>query len=143
MEMKNIVCTNVKRLRLEKGYSVRKFASLVGVDEKQIRRVESGEYKCMPRISTLEKIVKALGIPIETLFQSEITATSQSVYFVTLLVKGPFEAPSKIALYDGDTTFEQALKTLIKTKDLHTTYSAWIDLYDANGKSTVFHQCYI
>ena len=33
MELKDIVCANVKRLRLEKGYSVRKFASLVGVDE--------------------------------------------------------------------------------------------------------------
>lgn len=143
MELKDVICENVKKLRLESGYSIRQFAKFVGVDEKQIRRVESKEYEFTPSLSTLEKIIKPFGISIETLFQSEITKTAHSIYFVSLLVEGPFQQPTKISLYDGDITFEQALKTLIKTKDLHTAYSAWIDLYDATGKTTVFHQCYI
>ena len=68
-----------------------------------------------------------------------------SLYFVSLLVEGSNIAPTRISLYDAYTTYEQAYQNLVKTSELYSAYSAWIDRYDSGGefKTTVFHQCYI
>ena len=66
-----------------------------------------------------------------------------TLYFVSLLVEGKSKIPTKIALYDSETTFSSAIKTLLRTKERYNTFSAWIDAYSSLGKETVFYQCYI
>ena len=66
-----------------------------------------------------------------------------SLYFVSLLVRSNSQVPTKISLYDGQTTYEEAMDLLLKTKEKYITFIAWIERYDGKGKEIVFQQCYV
>ena len=60
----------VRKLRLEKGISMRYLADLADVDYTQISKIETG--KINTTISTAYAISKALDISLDKLFQFEI-----------------------------------------------------------------------
>jgi transcriptional regulator with XRE-family HTH domain len=56
---------NLRKLRHAKGWSVRELAARSGVDFTAINRAELG--KTMPRLETLERLAKALGVGVKDL----------------------------------------------------------------------------
>ena len=56
----------VKKLRAAKGISQEGLASLSGLTVSSVAKVEQGKMK-NPRLDTLEKLAKALGVKIGTL----------------------------------------------------------------------------
>lgn len=56
---------NIKRIRLEKKLTQKQLAEKCDMYESQIRRYELG--KANPKIETLQKIAKALNVPITEL----------------------------------------------------------------------------
>lgn len=61
---------HVRKLRQEKGLSMRYLADLADVDYTQIAKIETG--KINTTISSAYAISKALDIPLDKLFQFEI-----------------------------------------------------------------------
>ena len=57
---------NLKKIRLEKGFTQEKLAFSIGVEISQISRIERGILNTS--ISTVEALSKALEIPIKDLF---------------------------------------------------------------------------
>lgn len=58
---------NLKKLRLQKGFTQEKLAFSIGVEISQISRIERGILNTS--ISTAEAIARALNIPISDLFE--------------------------------------------------------------------------
>ncbi|MDD5583810.1 MAG: helix-turn-helix transcriptional regulator [Candidatus Omnitrophica bacterium] len=56
----------LRQLRAKYGYTQQKLAELANVEYKHIQRLESKK-PCDVKISTLEKIAKAFGIPLTKL----------------------------------------------------------------------------
>ncbi|MDD5194547.1 MAG: helix-turn-helix transcriptional regulator [Candidatus Omnitrophica bacterium] len=56
----------LRQLRQKYGYTQQKLADLANVEYKHIQRLESKK-PCDVKISTLEKIAKAFGIPLSKL----------------------------------------------------------------------------
>lgn len=56
----------LRQLRTKYGYTQQKLAELANVEYKHIQRLESKK-PCDVKISTLEKIAKAFGIPLTKL----------------------------------------------------------------------------
>ncbi len=57
---------NLRRLRKEKKLSMEALANLAEIELSQIYRIETG--KINPKLTTLLKIVKALGISLKEIF---------------------------------------------------------------------------
>lgn len=57
----------LRKLREAKGLSLRMLAERVGVDFTEINRIELG--KVTPRLATLEKLAKALGVSVRDLIE--------------------------------------------------------------------------
>lgn len=53
---------NIKAIRKERGLTQKELGEACGIDEANIRKYELG--KANPKIETVEKIAKALGVPI-------------------------------------------------------------------------------
>lgn len=58
---------NLKRLRKDKGLTQKQLGSLCGMADSAVRRYELG--KSNPKIQTLHKIAKGLGISVHTLVE--------------------------------------------------------------------------
>jgi transcriptional regulator with XRE-family HTH domain len=58
----------LRQLREKKGLSVRALAEKAGVDWSAINRIELGKAK--PRLDTLERLAKALGVGLRDLMES-------------------------------------------------------------------------
>lgn len=56
----------IKRLRIEKGYSINEFAEKTGFSTVQIKNIESNRNK--PRVFNLNKIAEALDCSYDYLF---------------------------------------------------------------------------
>jgi len=56
----------IKRLRIEKGYSVEELAELSGFSINQIKNIEKNQNK--PRVFNIKKLAKALDCSFEYLF---------------------------------------------------------------------------
>lgn len=65
---------HVKRLRKQKGYSQDKFAELADLTQAYLSSVERGIAN--PRLDTLKKIAKGLGLTMPDLFLFEIGETA-------------------------------------------------------------------
>ena len=80
---------NIKRIRTAKKLSQKEVISVANLDSAQYSRIENG--KTDPTVTTLEKIAKALGVPLSDLFASteelkEINSYDKSIMEkVTLL----------------------------------------------------------
>jgi transcriptional regulator with XRE-family HTH domain len=62
------ISSNIKKLRIEKGYSLEKVARLADLSLNTVMRVESGVNK-NPTIETLTKIAKALNVGVDDLIK--------------------------------------------------------------------------
>ena len=56
----------IKRLRLEKGYTIVEFSKVSGFTKAQIHNIEKGSNK--PRVFNLNKLAEALGCSYEFLY---------------------------------------------------------------------------
>lgn len=56
---------NIKKIRIEKGLTQKELGELCGMADSAIRRYEKGPL--VPKLSTLNKIADALGVPISLL----------------------------------------------------------------------------
>lgn len=56
----------LRRLREERGYSVRELAQRAGVGFVTVSRIENGRMN--PTVATLEKLAKGLGVHITDMF---------------------------------------------------------------------------
>lgn len=62
------ISSNIKKLRIERGYSLEKVARLADLSLNTVMRIESGVNK-NPTIETLTKIAKALGVGVDDLIK--------------------------------------------------------------------------
>lgn len=62
------VAENIKRIRIEKGFTQKKLGDLSGINEANIRKYENNRQN--PKIETLQKIANALGINVTELLDS-------------------------------------------------------------------------
>lgn len=67
MNTVNILALNVGRLCDERGWSKKKLAKETGMMEAALSRALSGN----PQLKTIEKIAKALNVPITVLFEDK------------------------------------------------------------------------
>ena len=58
----NIFGEKLRKLRKEKGFSIRKLSELSGVAHSYLSQVETGK-RGIPKVETLEKIATGLNIP--------------------------------------------------------------------------------
>lgn len=58
---------NVRRIRLEKGFTQKDFCKKVGLDAAYLSNIENGNMN--PTVTTVEKIAKALGVSNEDLIK--------------------------------------------------------------------------
>jgi transcriptional regulator with XRE-family HTH domain len=63
------VAMRLKRLREQRGWSQATLAERAGVSRPYLARLETARQD--PRLSTLEKLAKALGVPVARLLQPE------------------------------------------------------------------------
>lgn len=56
----------VRRLRIERGLSQQELAERIGLSQSVIARLEAGGVE--PRLSTLDRVAKALGVEVEVRF---------------------------------------------------------------------------
>lgn len=55
----------LQKLRVERGYSLRKLAELSGVNKVTIQKIESGQVR--PQVLSLSRLARGLGITVEEL----------------------------------------------------------------------------
>lgn len=63
------VGSNIRRLRDERGYSLRSLADRCGLSVNAISRIERGANS--PTVNSLEQIARALGVSVVSLFENE------------------------------------------------------------------------
>jgi Zn-dependent peptidase ImmA (M78 family)/DNA-binding XRE family transcriptional regulator len=63
---KEIISINLRRLRKARGFTQAQIADLAGISRIAYRKIETGD--SIPRVSTLQNIVSALGVRLEDLF---------------------------------------------------------------------------
>lgn len=68
MSSENIHLKNLKKIRIEKGWSQERLAREAGISYQTLIKIERGGIK-NPKIETLIKLSKALGIQIEQLLE--------------------------------------------------------------------------
>lgn len=64
-----VVCSNIRRIRIEKGIKQIEVSYICDIDKSNLRRIESG--KTAPSLKTLCKISFALKISIKELFPED------------------------------------------------------------------------
>lgn len=94
----------LKKVREAKGLSQKELAGLLEMPQPQYSRIESG--KTDPSFTTLERIVKALGIALSDLFKADGIFADVNTYDKTLM--------EKLKLIDElDTTEKKSLYNII------------------------------
>lgn len=86
MNNNHTIGKKIKSLRLLKNITQAKLAEMAGIHEKHISKIELGIYK--PGFETLEKILKALDINIETLIGNyePIISKNNSFYIKSIQI---------------------------------------------------------
>lgn len=67
MSFKVLFGKRVKELRKERNYTQEKFSELIGIETRNLIKIEKGE--TFPRVQTLDKIMEVFDIPAEELFR--------------------------------------------------------------------------
>lgn len=70
---------NLKRIRIEKGYSQKEFAEKLGVAKSTYCMYESGNRE--PNVQTIKKISKLLNVPTDELLGLDIEPTTLAAHF--------------------------------------------------------------
>ena len=142
-KIKIAISSNLKRMRVEKGYSIRQLAQLANIDEKQVRRFENPDHNFSLTSQSLNKLLIAFNCSFQDLIQTDSNSVIGRLYFVSLIIDHDGK-PEKICLYDGQPVYEDALVILFETAKKYNTVSAWIDKYEMpHKKETAFHHCFI
>lgn len=68
-DIRRVVGTNIRSLRLEAGLAQDVLASRMGVDQAYVSKLEAG--KRNPTITTISYAARALGVEVSTLFLTE------------------------------------------------------------------------
>jgi transcriptional regulator with XRE-family HTH domain len=79
---------NIRRVRTAKGLSQKEVTINAGLDTAQYSRIENG--KTDPSVSTLERIAKAIGVPIADFFtetDAEINTLNKSLMEKVTLIE--------------------------------------------------------
>jgi len=64
------IAENIKRIRIEKGISQKRLGELCNIAEPNIRKYENGKQN--PKLQTLIKIAKALGVHLKDLVDNSV-----------------------------------------------------------------------
>jgi transcriptional regulator with XRE-family HTH domain len=75
MRLKQTVAGNIRRLRLQRGYTQEELSGLAGINRNYTGMIERGQRS--PTVDTLEKLAKALEVDAMTLVSRD-TAESQA-----------------------------------------------------------------
>lgn len=70
---------NLKRIRIEKGYSQKEFAEKLGVAKSTYCMYESGNRE--PNVQTIKKISELLNVPTDELLGLDIEPTTLAAHF--------------------------------------------------------------
>ena len=65
-----MLAENIKRYRAKKGFSQEQLAQTAGVTYSALSKIEAG-YHTDPRVRTLQKIARALGVTIDDLMSGD------------------------------------------------------------------------
>jgi transcriptional regulator with XRE-family HTH domain len=65
------LCTRLKQLRLASGLTQEEYAELCGIPYKVYQHIERGR-RANPRLSTLEKLAKGVGLSVFDLFSQNV-----------------------------------------------------------------------
>ncbi len=90
---KQLLGTRVREVRKLRGLSQEKLAEKVGVDPKQISRIEGG--KSAPSLDTLEAIAKHLQVDMKDLFDFQHLVTEEKVEDQVLRLLGMMDDDRK------------------------------------------------
>ena len=66
-------------------------------------------------------------------------------YWVSVIIQGEDDKRAWLsAMSDCELSLEDAKKVIARARENYDVLSAWIDMYDEEGKkNTVFHECYV
>lgn len=81
-ELEKLVIDNIKRIRKEKGISQEKLAEKCETTTSYIGLMEI--YKNIPKLSTIERIAKALDVEPQLLFQKQILPDEKQKEFESI-----------------------------------------------------------
>ena len=90
---KELLGTRIREVRKLRGLSQEKLAEKVGVDPKQISRIEGG--KSAPSLDTLEAIAKHLQVEMKDLFDFRRLVTEEKVEDQVLRLLGMMDDKTK------------------------------------------------
>jgi transcriptional regulator with XRE-family HTH domain len=114
---------SVRRLRNERGLSQRRLAAEAGIDQVTLVHIETG--KTSPKVETLEKLAKALGVQVGEFFP----LAQPPLPFGPQHVKGPdedewgldSERPSSEPPRPGGQAHRRNLRDSVEVRDAVTT----------------------
>lgn len=87
MEIRDVFARNLRAIRHEKGISQEDLADRASIDRTYISSLERG--KCNPTVLIVERLAKALGVPIALL----VVTTSEREVLPKNLQPGPRRKP--------------------------------------------------
>jgi transcriptional regulator with XRE-family HTH domain len=58
----------IRNARVESGYTQEQFAKRIKMKQADLARLESGKYKFIPTLRTIEKIAKGLEMKVDIMF---------------------------------------------------------------------------
>lgn len=91
---KELLGTRIREVRKLRGLSQEKLAEKVGVDPKQISRIEGG--KSAPSLDTLEAIAKHLQVEMKDLFEFQHLVPEERVEDQALRLLGLMDDQTKL-----------------------------------------------
>lgn len=74
MDIGTIVSANLRKIRLEKGFSLTKLSELAGVSKGMLSQIENNGTS--PTINTIWKICAGLGVPYTALLEGQVQSTT-------------------------------------------------------------------
>lgn len=92
---KELLGARVKELRKSRGLSQEQLAEMIGIEPKHVSRIEVG--KSYPTLDRLERIAKALDVPMKTFFDfMHLEDDPERIRDIDEMVKGLDEGYKKI-----------------------------------------------
>ena len=68
-----ILCENIKFLRIKNNLSKKEMAQKLGISDKSITKIESGDLPRSVNAITLYKIHKTFDVPLDSLLETKLT----------------------------------------------------------------------
>lgn len=116
---------NIRALRKEKGITQKELGRLSGIAEITIRQYESGKYQ--PKIETIEKIAKALDVPIIKIKEDLTWAEHENT--------DEYKKIERLALLEeGILTILSSIYGAVEDKEVESDKSDWTSHYYLVGR---------